>query len=64
MIVVCSIDFVVNGNAGSAVYTTVEIVLSNIHDLNFVRVPCCLSGYDELSPQVSANNADDATQNE
>ena len=34
--------------AGSAVYTTAEIVAVLLDDLSFTREPCALSGYDEL----------------
>ena len=33
---------------GSNVYTTVEIVLAELTALEFRRMPCSLSGYDEL----------------
>ena len=37
--------------AGCLVYTTAEIVLAHLEDFAFARVPCALSGYDELAVQ-------------
>ncbi len=36
---------------GCLVYTTAEIVLAHLEDFVFTRVPCALSGYDELAIQ-------------
>ena len=36
---------------GCLVYTTAEIVLAHLEDFAFTRVPCALSGYDELAIQ-------------
>lgn len=36
---------------GCLVYTTAEIVLAHLEDFVFTRVPCALSGYDELGIQ-------------
>ena len=33
---------------GSAIYTTAEIVVLALPELAFTRLPCPLSGYDEL----------------
>lgn len=38
---------------GCLVYTTAEIVLAHLEDFAFSRVPCALSGYDELAIQSS-----------
>ncbi|MCA0315511.1 MAG: DNA-binding protein [Candidatus Melainabacteria bacterium] len=35
---------------GSFVYTTVEMVVMKLPDWDFQRIPCNLSGYEELSP--------------
>ena len=34
---------------GCLVYTTAEIVLAHLEGFEFTRVPCALSGYDELA---------------
>lgn len=38
---------------GCRVYTTAEIVLAHLEDFAFTRIPCALSGYDELAIQAS-----------
>ncbi|MBN8660798.1 MAG: hypothetical protein BWY75_03198 [bacterium ADurb.Bin425] len=35
---------------GSLVYTTVEMVVMKMTDWDFQRIPCPLSGYEELDP--------------
>lgn len=35
---------------GSLVYTTVEMVVMKLTDWDFQRIPCPLSGYEELDP--------------
>jgi predicted DNA-binding protein with PD1-like motif len=51
------------GHAGPGcnIFTTAEIIIAELVDLEFRRVPCMLSGYDELTvlPRAAGPDGDD-----